>query len=133
MLAVYQPRRAPTPAMTAEMLYTRMLLGQRLEEADIREATDFLTRTRPDIREPNVYYWYYGSLCMLQVQNDLWKRWNVKTRDALIAMQNKGGGGTDGSWNADPKYGDRGGRIYMTSLALLTLEVYYRYERVTPP
>jgi hypothetical protein len=133
MLAVYQPRRAPTPAMTAEMLYSRMLLGQRLEEADIREATDFLTQTRPDVRQPNVYYWYYGSLCMLQVQNDLWKRWNAQTRDALIAMQSKTGGGTDGSWSADPKYGDRGGRIYMTSLALLTLEVYYRYERVTPP
>jgi hypothetical protein len=135
MIAAYQPRRAPTPAMTAEMLYTRMLLGQRLAEADIKEATDFLAQARPDVRQPNVYYWYYGSLCMLQVQSDLWKRWNAQTRDALIAMQSKtgGGDGVDGSWNADPKYGDRGGRIYMTSLALLTLEVYYRYDAVIRP
>jgi len=132
MLASYQPRRAPTPTMTAEMLYTRMLLGQKLEDADVAEATGFLVQSRPDARQPNVYYWYYGSLCMLQVRNDLWRRWNAQTRDALIALQSKGGGRTDGSWDADPKYGDRGGRVYMTSLALLTLEVYYRYERINP-
>lgn len=127
MIAAYQPRRAPTPAMTAEMLYARMLLGQKLDDDDIREATDFLAQARPDVRAPNVYYWYYGSLCMLQVQSDLWKRWNAQTRDALIALQCKTGG-AEGSWNADPKYADRGGRVYMTSLAILTLEVYYRYD-----
>jgi len=131
MIASYQPRRAPSPAMTAEMLYARMLLGQKLDDADIKEATDFLVQARPDVHQPNVYYWYYGSLCMLQVQNDLWKRWNAQTRDALIALQSKAGG-AEGSWNADPKYGDRGGRVYMTSLALLTLEVYYRYDVVKP-
>jgi hypothetical protein len=136
MLAAYQPRRVPTPPMTAEMLYTRMLLGQKLDDADIEEATDFLAQSRPDVRQPNVYYWYYGSLCMLQVHNDLWKRWNAQTRDALIALQTKtssGNGAADGSWNADPKYGARGGRIYMTSLALLTLEIYYRYDAVVRP
>jgi hypothetical protein len=131
MIASYQPRRAPTPAMTAEMLYARMLLGQKLDEDDIKEATDYLAESRPDVRQPNVYYWYYGSLCMLQVQSDLWKRWNAQTRDALVTLQSRGGG-ADGSWNADPKYGDRAGRVYMTSLALLTLEVYYRYDLLKP-
>jgi hypothetical protein len=131
MIASYQPRREPTAAMTAEMLYARMLLGQKLDEEDIKEATDYLAQSRPDVRKPNVYYWYYGSLCMLQVQSDLWKRWNAQTRDALIALQSRNGG-ADGSWNADPKYGDRAGRVYMTSLALLTLEVYYRYDVMKP-
>jgi hypothetical protein len=127
MLAGYQPRKSPTPTMTAELLYARMLLGQKLEPEDIREATDFLADRPPDPREPSIYYWYYASMCMLQVQNADWKRWNARTRDALIGLQARGGGADDGSWDADPKYAERGGRIYMTSLAVLTLEVYYRY------
>ena len=48
------------------------------------------------------------------------------------------GGHADGSWDPadcrDP-YDKLGGRIYTTSLAALTLEVYYRYLRLydAPP
>jgi hypothetical protein len=129
MIASYQPRKAPLPSMTAELLYARMLLGQKLEEADITEATDFLAQQPPDLRAPSLYYWYYASLCMMQVQNNQWAKWNARTRDALIALQTQGGT-FDGSWNADAKYADRGGRIYMTSIAVLTLEVYYRYQPI---
>jgi hypothetical protein len=126
MLAGYQPGKPATPTMTAEILYGRMLVGQKLEADDITEATEFLTSQPPDPREPSLYYWYYASLCMLQIQNADWERWNVRTRDALIALQTRGGP-DDGSWDADPRYAERGGRIYMTSIAVLTLEVYYRY------
>jgi hypothetical protein len=126
MLAGYQPGRPATRAMTAEILYGRMLLGERLDPDDIEEATDFLTGQAPDPREPSLYYWYYASLCMLQIQSPDWKRWNARTRDALIELQTRGGP-TDGSWDADPRYAERGGRIYMTAIAVLTLEVYYRY------
>lgn len=33
----------------------------------------------------------------------------------------------DGSWYFDEAWSDRGGRLYTTTLAILTLEVYYRY------
>jgi hypothetical protein len=126
MLAGYQPGKAPTPPMTAEILYARMLLGQKIADDDLKEVTDFLAQQPPDIREPNLYYWYYASLSMLQAQSDQWKRWNVLTRDTLIALQQRGGR-ADGSWDADPRNAERGGRIYMTAIAVLTLEVYYRY------
>ena len=66
---------------------------------------------------------------MLQAQSDQWKRWNALTRDTVIALQQRGAGGrgVDGSWDADPRNAERGGRIYMTAIAVLTLEVYYRY------
>ena len=32
-----------------------------------------------------------------------------------------------GSWDPNSKWGRQGGRIYSTALAILTLEVYYRY------
>src|SRR5207248_754425 len=128
MLAAYQPRRGtPTPTMTAQMLYTRMLLGEEFTEAQIKEASDFLTQDPPNLREPNLYYWYYSALCMLGVRSDQWRNWNTKTRDAVITLQEKAGPNA-GSWNADPKYADRGGRAYMTAIGCLTLEVYYRYQ-----
>ncbi len=127
MLASYRPKGAPTGTMTAEMMYARMLLGQKLSDEDIAPVTEFLAQQPPTPRQPNFYYWYYGSLCMMQAQNDDWKRWNTRSREALIALQNKGGP-TDGAWDTDPKYADRGGRVYTTAIATLTLEVYYRYQ-----
>lgn len=127
MLASYRPKGQPTGTMTAEMMYARMLLGQKLSDEDIAPVTDFLAQQPPTMRQPNFYYWYYGSLCMMQAQNDDWKRWNTRSREALIALQNKGGP-TDGAWDTDPKYADRGGRVYTTAIATLTLEVYYRYQ-----
>jgi hypothetical protein len=132
MLAGYQPGRPATRAMTAEILYGRMLLGERLDPDDIEEATDFLTGQAPDPREPSLDYWYYASLCMLQFQSPDWKRWNARTRDGLIELQTRGGP-ADGSWDADPRYAERGGRIYMTAIAVLTLEVYYRYLPLPNP
>jgi hypothetical protein len=109
------------------MLYTRMLLGEKFNDAQINQATDFVTQDPPNPRQPNLYFWDYSALCMFEVRSDQWRNWNTKTRDAVIALQEKTGP-TTGSWNADPKYADRGGRAYMTAIACLTLEVYYRYQ-----
>jgi len=47
-------------------------------------------------------------------------------RDRLIAAQSAAGH-ESGSWHFDEPYGNAGGRLYNTALAVLTLEVYYRY------
>ena len=59
-----------------------------------------------------------------------WKTWNRKIRRILIETQATEGCAA-GSWapqtpSPDP-WGSRGGRLMMTSLSALTLEVYYRY------
>jgi hypothetical protein len=131
MLASYQPHREPTPTMTAQMAFTRMLLGQQLSNSEMEEAAGFLSRTPPDRHEPDLYYWYYASLCMDQMQTDAWKSWNQKTRDALIAMQIREG--EHGSyWDANVRKGAQAGRVFSTSMAALTLEVYYRYAPMQP-
>ncbi|GEM_PF-7087366 len=33
----------------------------------------------------------------------------------------------EGSWLANDRWSDEGGRVYTTALGALTLEVYYRY------
>ena len=117
--------------MTAELLFARMLLGLPLSEAGMAEATEYLRRTPPDAGNADIYYWYYASLSMLQMHNDSWKQWNTQTRDALIHMQQKDGKSA-GCWKDGFRWGDRGGRIFTTAMATLTLEVYYRYLPLRP-
>jgi len=59
-----------------------------------------------------------------------WDIWNRKMRRTLIQSQCKEGCAT-GSWDpgapTKDTWGKSGGRLMMTSLSALTLEVYYRY------
>ena len=126
MLAGYQDSN-PTPAMTAEALFVRVLLGQRLTRAQVAEAAEYLKPPEP--AEPlNFYGWYYGSLALMQLQDQSWRKWNAAVRDRLTDAQHRGGE-LDGSWDpSQSRWGaERGGRVYTTALGTLTLEVYYRY------
>ena len=84
----------------------------------------------PDAGSPNVYYWYYASQVMHNMDDHDWDVWNRKMRKILVESQTREGCAA-GSWDADKPnrdaWGTQGGRIMMTSLAVLTLEVYYRY------
>ena len=81
--------------------------------------------------ERNIYYWYYTTQLLHNMQNKDWPRWNVKVRDGLVDMQVTGTDCDRGSWDPLHPRPDRwartAGRLYLTSLSLLTLEVYYRY------
>jgi len=74
----------------------------------------------------DLYYWYYGTLCVFQQGGDLWKRWNEAMKKALCDNQRKGGD-EDGSWDPVGAYSDYWGRAGQTALGCLCLEVYYRY------
>jgi hypothetical protein len=76
------------------------------------------------------YLWYNCTMAMFQVGGDPWKRWNRALRDPLIALQVQGEGCDRGSWPPSDPWGIKGGRIYSTALAVLTLEVYYRFQRI---
>jgi Squalene-hopene cyclase C-terminal domain/Prenyltransferase and squalene oxidase repeat len=131
-LFAYQPGRGPSPAMTAEGLLCRQYLGWQKENLGLREGINrLLKEALPREDEPNIYYWYYATQVMHHVGGEPWKIWNAAVRDALLSMQEQEGHRA-GSWS--PRGGaigdidsHQGGRIYMTSLALCTLEVYYRY------
>jgi hypothetical protein len=121
MLAGYQDA-TPTLRMTAEAVASRIFLGQQLTEAEAKEACDYLRFASKDAKA-DYYYWYYGSLALAQMRNEAWRDWNAQMQTTLCRLQQ-----ADGSWDEKlSKYGPRGGRIYATALATLTLEVYYRY------
>ncbi len=78
----------------------------------------------------NFYYWYYATLALFQHGGEPWSHWNAWTRDRIVGLQLTEGHRA-GSWDPDDSlYGAKGGRIYCTALAALTLEVYYRYLRL---
>jgi hypothetical protein len=132
-LASYQPARKVTPTMTAEAWVCRQFLGVGGPGPASDEAADYLLRSAPDRGPYNLYYWYYGTLAMFQHGGSAWTRWNDQVREQLVRRQ-RARGHAAGSWDPDDDlYGSRGGRIYSTSLAALTLEVYYRYGRADAP
>jgi len=132
-LASYQPGQPPTPTMTAEAWVCRQFLGVGGPGPMSNEAARYLIEhgpNKPGRDAYNLYYWYYGTLAMYQHGGESWTRWNEQVRDQIVKRQQRTGHRT-GSWDPDDSiYGERGGRIYSTALAALTLEVYYRFLRM---
>ena len=84
----------------------------------------------PDPKSRDIYYWYYATQVMHNMCDADWDTWNRKMRKLLVETQCKTGCAT-GSWDpivpTQDNWGALGGRVMMTSLSALTLEVYYRY------
>ncbi len=129
-LAAYHPEFGSeiTASMTAEALFCKQMLGISRENPASLEATQFLLSEKnlPRKSDPNLYYWYYGTLAMYQFGGKEWNQWNELLRELLIEDQVKKGN-LAGSWNPEGPWGGYGGRIYSTALATLSLEVYYRF------
>jgi hypothetical protein len=125
-LAGYRLGDQPTPAMTAEALFCKQMLGLTRENPASTEAVTYLGRYPPHRSQLNFYYWYYGTLAMFQYGGEPWERWNTALRDLLVQDQRQSGPLT-GSWDPRDPWGPYGGRVYSTAVATLCLEVYYRY------
>ncbi|MCH2200585.1 MAG: terpene cyclase/mutase family protein [Fuerstiella sp.] len=116
-------------SLTAMALLCRMHLGWGRDDGDMRTGVKLLDKSGP---YDNLYTTYFATQVMRNWGGEEWVRWNERTRDDLIAVQVSQGPGT-GSWK--PRTGmhtRHGGRLLETSLAILTLEVYYRYRPVLP-
>jgi hypothetical protein len=126
--------------MTAEAVLCRQYLGWDRDDLRMRKAVDYLLQSpivmpsiqlagsrRSDGTNPEVYYWYYASQTMHHYGGEEWEAWNANLREVLPAIQEKKGR-EQGSWSPrDDEWGSVGGRLFMTSLCLYTLEIYYRH------
>lgn len=114
--------------LTAAGLLCRMYLGWKKDHPALNRGLDRLAKIGPT---NDLYYGYYGTQVMHHVEGDRWVAWNGKMRDMLVKAQAKQGH-EQGSWyepfgHASSDHGNQAGRIYITSLATMILEVYYRH------
>ncbi len=112
--------------MTAEGLLCRQYTGWPKIHPGMASGVEHLAKNLAQIRNPNMYYWYYATQVMHHYQGDPWEAWNAPMRDTLIALQETQGHQA-GSWTPRDIHDSMGGRVYMTALAICTLEVYYRH------
>ena len=74
----------------------------------IEEASNFLMQELPGSRQTNLYFWYYATLALFQLQGDAWHRWNEVLQANLLATQCTDGQ-LAGSWDPDQVWGGCGG------------------------
>jgi hypothetical protein len=131
----YQPGRPRgmdlDAVMTTEALLSRQLLGWPRDFPPLVKGVGMISAHLQQSGDRNIYYWYYATQLLHNMKGDKWERWNVKIREGLISTQVKDGTCAQGSWDpflpAVDVWSRTAGRLYLTSLSLLTLEVYYRY------
>lgn len=122
--------RAASHTMTSVGLLMRFYTGWNRDHPAMVAGASYLRKNPPKIEERDTYYWYYGTQVMFHMGGEYWEDWNRKLHSLLIESQIKQGQ-LGGSW--DPYYPVRdrwaahAGRIYVTTMNLLSLEVYYRH------
>jgi hypothetical protein len=127
----YQPGRELSPVMTAEALVGRQLLGWPRNHPSLVKGAGRIAAHLEKSSDRNIYYWYYATQLLHNMKNKDWERWNLRVREDLIKSQVKDESCARGSWDpfhpTSDHWGETAGRLFQTSLSVLTLEVYYRY------
>jgi len=135
--AGYQDKSASRVSTTAIAMASRAFLGEKRSSPLLSGAAQHILEnpakwTKGKSNE-SFYYWYYATMGMFQLGGTWFKQWNVQCRETLVKSQIMTGNpttdddDTHGSWDPVGRHLASGGRVMSTSLAVLTLEVYYRY------
>ncbi|MDE0569158.1 MAG: hypothetical protein OSB44_00650 [Verrucomicrobiales bacterium] len=113
------------PAMVATGMFCRQLDLVAPTEPRMAESAEILKMRKINVRNPDYYYLYYGTLALYQHQGPIWTDWNERIKETLPLLQKKNGS-EKGSWDNSTAQAAAGGRVVSTTLATLSLEVYYR-------
>ncbi|MBC7353831.1 MAG: hypothetical protein H5U08_15820, partial [Thermogutta sp.] len=126
----YQPGQPPKMSLTACGLLTRQYLGWPKDNPHLLAGCRKLMTQLPPKEAQSagqLYYYYYATQVLHHMEGEEWDLWNHRMREHLIHTQETSGH-REGSWSPEgTDWGNRGGRIYATSLALMILEEYYRH------
>ena len=112
------------PSCTAIGNLMQMYFGRELEHPELRSACQYLADAGSS--GTDIYFDYYATLLLHHARAPQWKHFNLTVRDNLIRTQQKHGHEA-GSWFFPDVHGSVGGRVYTTAMAVMTLEVYYRF------
>ncbi|MBM4034630.1 MAG: terpene cyclase/mutase family protein [Planctomycetes bacterium] len=138
-------QKTPTPSMTAIGMFCRQLFGDEAAGPEIRAAADWLLKHAAKGKDAenadigmhllghDLYFTHHSCLAMFQMGGRYWTTWNALFRDVVVKAQVQDGADAAGrpvrgSWDpAKHAFGQAGGRVYVTAMAVLCLETYYRY------
>jgi len=127
--------KVASKTMTSVGLLMRLYSGWKRDNPNFVRGADYLRENLPEMgtsREPqrDTYYWYYATQVMFHMGGEHWQDWNAKLHPLLVNTQIKQGN-LAGSWDprgpVPDRWGTQAGRIYVTTMNLLSLEVYYRH------
>jgi hypothetical protein len=136
--------RLPGTVMTSVGLLAQLYLGEDRNDRQLQRGADHLLAHLPTPGEVgetaristlgnplrDTYYWYYATQVMFHMRGDYWRAWNDSLHPLLVDSQARSGP-LAGSWDPLRPTPDRwagvGGRLYVTTMNLLSLEVYYRH------
>jgi hypothetical protein len=143
-IATQRHGRRPGTVMTSVGLLVQLYLGEGRDSPRAQQGADHLLANLPTANEGtteapistlgnplrDTYYWYYGTQVMFHMRGEYWQRWHEALHPLLVDTQTKEGP-LAGSWNprhpAPDKWARHAGRLYVTTMNLLSLEVSYRH------
>ncbi len=124
--------RRPSPCMTSVGLLMRLYMGWDRNDPRLTNGARYLLEQLPGDDSINVrdtYYWYYATQVLNHIGGEDWETWNNQLRPLLIRTQVRDGQ-MAGSWDplrpVPDRWGGQAGRLYVTAMNLLSLEVDYR-------
>ena len=134
----------PGTVMTAVGMLMQLYLGENRDTPLMQRGADHLAQNLPTHtgeyrlvavgtpRNPqrDTYYWYYATQVMFHMGGDHWQQWHEHLHPLLVDHQTQEGP-LAGSWNPlkpmPDMWAGHAGRVYVTCLNLLSLEVSYRH------
>ena len=124
--------REASPCMTAVGLLMHLYLGWDRQDPRLTQGAQYLLENLPDdtsITQRDTYYWYYATQIIRHVGGESWQQWHAALHPLLVGSQIKQGE-LAGSWDplnpVPDRWGAQAGRLYVTAMNLLSLEVDYR-------
>ena len=130
-----RPSDLSAASMTALGSLMRLHTGTPRTDEQLRAAAGDLAAMTPaygtrQARTRDAYLWYYSSQVLVQTGGPQWDAWYGRLCTVLESEQ-VGDGDDAGSWEplgtVPDRWGAFGGRLYVTALHLLALEVPYRH------
>ncbi|RCS49293.1 hypothetical protein DTL42_12215 [Bremerella cremea] len=127
--------RLPSQTMTAVGALIQLYTGNRRDSRVLQDSADYLKANLPQLgtrQQPlrDTYYWYYATQVMFHMRGEYWEAWDNNLHVMLEQTQEREGPAA-GSWDPNGSIPDRwapfAGRIYVTTMNLLSLEVYHRH------
>lgn len=128
--------RTANPTMTAVGLLMHLYFGSTRDDQFVKDGTDYILEKLPSESTSvlrDTYYWYYATQVLRHMDGERWEIWSQKLIPLLRSTQIKNGE-MAGSWHPlEPVpdiWGQQAGRLYQTTMNLLSLEVDYRLLRL---